>query len=212
MAKRKRNTRTRILLTTLQLFNDDGEPSTTTNDIANEADISPGNLHYHFRKKSDLVDALLAEFQADARKLLVPPDDEANAIDQFWGFLHLLLETLVAYRFLFRDSETLRTVYPQVARALAGFTKGLTAATELHVERLRHDGIVELVDADVAEVCRNIVIATIFFERFEGLAGHSLGADELARGITRSVLSILLPHATPDAAPLLAALAEPYRQ
>lgn len=208
----KRDTRTRILLTSLQLFNEFGEPNTTTNDIADETDISPGNLHYHFRKKSDLIDALLAEFQADARKLLVPTDETADATDEFWGFLHLLLETLVAYRFLFRDSETLRAAYPHVARALAGFTKGLTAATELHVERLRRDGVLEIADGDVAEVCRNIVVATIFFERFEGLSGRELGPDQLALGIARSVLSILLPHSAPDAAPVLAALTVAYRQ
>ena len=208
----KRNTRTRILLTSLQLFNEFGEPNTTTNDIADEADISPGNLHYHFRKKSGLIDALLAEFQADARKLLVAPDEGANVIDEFWGFLHLLLETLVAYRFLFRDSETLRTVYPQVARALAGFSKGLTAATELHIQQLRHDGVLEMADEDVTEVCRNIVVATVFFERFEGMSGRDVDADQLALGIARSVLSILLPHAAPDAAPILAALTVAYRR
>ncbi len=208
----KRDTRTRILLTSLQLFNEFGEPNTTTNDIADETDISPGNLHYHFRKKSDLIDALLAEFQADARRLLVPSDPTDDAIDEFWGFLHLLLETLVAYRFLFRDSETLRAAYPHVARALAGFAKGLTAATELHIERLRQDGVLNIADGDVAEVCRNIVVATIFFERFEGLAGRELGPDQLALGIARSVLSILLPHSAPDAAPVLAALTVAYRQ
>ena len=207
-----RDTRHRILVASLLLFNEHGVPRTTINDIADEIDISPGNLHYHFRKKEEIVDALTAEFQADARKLLVAADDDTNAIDEFWGFLHLLLETLVAYRFLFRDSETLRMVYPHVARALAGFAKGLTAATEFHVQQLCHDGVVEIADDDVAEVCRNIVVATIFFERFEGLAGRALGGDQLALGIARSVLSILLPHATPDSAPLLAALTEPYRR
>lgn len=96
----KRDTRTRVLVASLSLFNAKGEPNTTTNDIANEADISPGNLHYHFRKKSMLVDALLAEFQADVRRALQPPTNDEITLDDFWAFLHLLLEVFMAYRFL----------------------------------------------------------------------------------------------------------------
>ena len=84
------DTRKRILVTSLLLFNEHGEPATTTNEIADEVDISPGNLHYHFRKKRQIVEALLDEFQADARRVLTQP--EHALLDDFWVFLHLLLE------------------------------------------------------------------------------------------------------------------------
>ena len=118
------------------MFNEHGEANTTTNDIADETDISPGNLHYHFRKKSDLIDALIAEFQADVREVLQPPgqdeSDEESAIDEFWGFIQLLIEVLAAYRFLIRDTETMVERYPQVAKAIRGFATALLATIELH--------------------------------------------------------------------------------
>jgi AcrR family transcriptional regulator len=137
----KRDTRTQILVASLSLFNDNGEPNTTTNDIANEADISPGNLHYHFNKKSILVEALLLEFQADVRRVLEPPTGDDVTIEEFWAFLHTLLEVLAVYRFLLRDMETLVATYPKVAHALRGFAKGLTAAMQLYVQALRRSAL-----------------------------------------------------------------------
>lgn len=207
----KQDTRTRILLTSLQLFNEFGEPNTTTNDIADETDISPGNLHYHFRRKSDLIDALLAEFRADARNLLVAPNESNDAIDEFWGFVHLLLETLAAYRFLYRDIETLRTVYPQVAKAQSGFTKGLLGSTELHIRNLKKSSVLQVQDPAISEVCRNLVVIALFSERFDRMSGRTTDADVTALRIARAVLSIVLPYATTDAVPLLQALTEQYR-
>lgn len=206
----KQDTRTRILVTSLLLFNEQGEPNTTTNEIADEVDISPGNLHYHFRKKSALVEALLAEFQADARRVLEPPGKEAT-IDDFWMFLHLLLETLAAYRFLLRDMETLVAAYPKVGHALRNFSKGLTAVVQLYIAALGRSGELRINDADIAIASRNLVVIALFSERFDEVSGVATSADDSALRIARSVLAILSPYASDDTLAHLAALSDHYR-
>lgn len=207
----KRDTRNRILVTSLLLFNEYGEPNTTTNEIANEVDISPGNLHYHFHKKSDLVEALLAEFQADIRRILEPPPDETT-IDDFWVFLHLLLEMLAAYRFLLRDMETLVASYPKVSRALKNFSKGLLAVMHLYVDVLNRNQALHVDANEVALVSRNLVVTAMFSERFDAVSGTTSSADDSALRIASSVLAILMPYATQDTAKHLAALSEHYRR
>ena len=206
----RRDTRNRILVTSLLLFNEHGEPNTTTNEIADEVDISPGNLHYHFRKKSDLVEALLVEFQADARRVLEPPADEIT-IDDFWIFVHLLLETLAAYRFLLRDMETLTATYPKVARTLKSFARGLTAIVRLYIESLRSSGQLRIDDHQADVVSRNLVVIAMFSERFDAVSGVTSSADDSAMRIARAVLALLYPFASDDTALHLAALSAHYR-
>jgi AcrR family transcriptional regulator len=188
-----RNTRTRILVATLMLFNEHGEPNTTTNEIADEVDISPGNLHYHFRKKSDLVEALLAEFQADARRVLQPPQSEPASLDDFWVFLHFLLELKAAYGFLLRDTESLVMEYPKVAVALKHFTRGVIASFELYLHALSAGGVVAIDDDEAAIAARNLAVIALMSERLDVLTDGIQSADDNALRTAAAVLSLLRP-------------------
>jgi AcrR family transcriptional regulator len=206
----KRDTRTQILVASLSLFNEKGEPNTTTNDIANEADISPGNLHYHFHKKSLLVEALVAEFQADVRRALQPPAKDETTLDDFWAFLHLLLEVFTAYRFLMRDTETLVSSYPNASRALKGFSLALVAIMQLYVEALRASAVLKISDREVPVMCRNLVVILLFSERFDEISGATSSAEVSALRIARSVLGVLLPYSSKESSNLIAALVDHY--
>ena len=60
----------KILLTALTLFNEHGENTVTSVDIALELDISPGNLYYHFKGKDSLVSALMKMHEQPLFELL----------------------------------------------------------------------------------------------------------------------------------------------
>ena len=205
------NTRTRILVNSLLLFNEHGEAHTTTNDIADETDISPGNLHYHFRKKSELIRALIGEFQADARQVLQAPSGDESAIDQFWGFLQLLIEAMTAYRFLIRDTETMVAEYPQVGRAMKGFLTALLGVVELHLTALAGSGIIDLDGADKSALSRGIAILAIYSQRFDAALGRDPQVEQTAQRITEAVIGQLLPYATEGSADGLEALLHQYR-
>jgi AcrR family transcriptional regulator len=206
----KRNTRTKILVAGLSLFNEQGEPETTTNEIADEADISPGNLHYHFRRKSDLVEAILAEFQADAKRLLQVAVDERETLHDFWLFLHMLTETTTAYRFLFRDMEALVVRYPQVQAPLRHFARGVRASFELHLGALVRAGILQIDVADIGTVSRNLVVISLMTERFYALVRQKRSAEDSALRVARSVFSMLKPFARAEAAHMIEEIAAPY--
>src|SRR5215207_10034406 len=109
MAEKKppRRTRERILETALELFNRAGEPHVTTADIADEMNISPGNLYYHFRNKDEIITELYATYEARVLPLLADPAGREIDVDDLWLLLHLVFEEMWAYRFLYRDLDEL---------------------------------------------------------------------------------------------------------
>lgn len=48
-------TKEKIILTSIELFNKNGVVAVTTNHIAKELNISPGNLYFHFRNKEEII-------------------------------------------------------------------------------------------------------------------------------------------------------------
>ena len=113
----------RILLASLELFNHHGEANITSVDIANELDMSPGNLYYHFKGKEEIIAALFAMYQDRMKKILFSPDDTALPIREFFHFLFVTFETSHLFRFLYRNPSDLVDKYPYVERGFKQLIK-----------------------------------------------------------------------------------------
>ena len=107
-------TRDRILHTSLLLFNQEGEPNTTTVDIANEMDISPGNLYYHFRGKDSIIAELFEQFEQSILEVLQAPVAEPLPLEDNWYYLYLVFEEMYSYRFLYANLSDLLERYPKL--------------------------------------------------------------------------------------------------
>src|SRR5207244_11292150 len=91
----------------LLLFKRCAAAHVTTADIADEMQISSGNLYYHSRNKDELICELFAAFERRVDGLFAVPVGRANDVEDLWLLLHLLFEVMWEYRFFYRDLEEL---------------------------------------------------------------------------------------------------------
>lgn len=134
----------RILDASLRLFNEQGFQSVSVLKIATRAGISPGNLSYHFKSKTDIVLSVFPRLEEEVRHgllaAIVPGQrmEPAEAAAQMVG----ILRTLWRYRFFFDALNHLLSGEPRLrARYLAlqasiigaaeGAMSGLVAAGEM---------------------------------------------------------------------------------
>ncbi|MDB0154264.1 TetR family transcriptional regulator, partial [Acinetobacter baumannii] len=106
----------------LQLFNERGERSVTTNHIAAELGISPGNLYYHFRNKHEIIKELMHQYQVETLEMLSLPEDRPLTTNDKINYFQVLSGQLWNYRFIHRDvyhlvesNEDFKKIYPRFA-------------------------------------------------------------------------------------------------
>ena len=206
-----RRTRQRILDVTLGLYNGQGEPNVSTSLIAAELGISAGNLHYHFRKKDELSAALLEQFVAELDALLPPAGWRADNVEDVWFLLHLILEALWRYRFLFRDlsgimardrraGARLATVFERSVQAARGICLGLAERNQLVATGVEIDAL-----------SNNIAVVALYWLSFES-ARHPR-RDPASTGMARGayqVLMLVAPFLQPEGRLHLQQLAQEY--
>ncbi|MCY1402432.1 Bacterial transcriptional repressor [compost metagenome] len=116
-------TRERIVQHSLELFNQQGERSISTNHIAAHMEISPGNLYYHFANKQEIIAVLYSEYENLVDSFLRPPQGRLSTVDDKRFYLKELLAAMWKYRFLHRDLEHLLDSDAELAERYRRFSQ-----------------------------------------------------------------------------------------
>lgn len=120
-----------------------GFSGTTMKDIAAEAGIAPGLIHYYFDSKEDLLLAVTGELcvqmRADAERAFLASGD-LPPIARAWAALNATREHLdhPDQQRLFMETIALALGEPRVREQLAEFYSGLLDASTAMVEVLAH--------------------------------------------------------------------------
>jgi AcrR family transcriptional regulator len=206
--KPKRRTRERILETALKLFNDFGEPNVTTTVIADEMDISPGNLYYHFHNKDEIVDALFGDYEKEIEGLFATPASRLLGTEDIWLFLHLMFETIWRFRFFYRDINDLLTRNRLVETHFQRILAQKEASAVKVCQGLAASGVLTATPGEIRALAINMTVVATFWLSFEH-ASHPRGTPDIGRGVYQ-VMSLTAPYLQGEARSLLEKLSAAY--
>ena len=97
-------TKDKIIATAIDLFNIHGTKAISTNHIAKEMGISPGNLYYHFRSKNDIIRSISDNFSNELGSVLkIQLDTISDFSSNLTSLFNRFFKIQQSYQFLFLE-------------------------------------------------------------------------------------------------------------
>lgn len=193
-------TRDRILQTSLELFNQQGERAVTTNHIAAAMGISTGNLYYHFRNKQEIIAELFRAYEKRVRGILNLPEDRPTEITDMQFYLFEIFDGLWEYRFLHRDLETLLKADPQMHEEYRNFYRYCLKQAEMILTALDRAGIIRAERETIEDLALSAwVMITSWFSFLQctqSLDTEGGISESMLKSGIYQVLSLGTPHLT----------------
>jgi AcrR family transcriptional regulator len=183
-------TRQRILNVALQLFNDQGESSISTNHIADELDISPGNLYYHYRNKDDIIEQLFQRFEARMDEALIVPDNREITLEDVWLQLHLVFECIWNYRFLYRDLINILSRNRSLRLKFARILKRGSNNAHSIMKGLNKTGMMRASAAEIEGLSTNILVLATFWLNYAAISGEKDEQKAIKHGIVQVMMLV----------------------
>ena len=191
-------TRDKILITSLLLFNEEGEPNVTTVDISNEMDISPGNLYYHFKGKEAIIEELFTRFENDLSDILSAPLNKTLSVEDSWFYLYIVFEEIYNFRFFYQNLTNLLHRYESIKRRFKRLMdlKSRTVQVLLH-EVIEH-GILKIDQDELNKLCDSITLTLTYWLTFSDLRGQSLAPPVSIHQGVFQIVHLAAPYLTED--------------
>ena len=201
-------TRERILHTSIALFNELGEPNVTTLLIADELDISPGNLYYHFKSKTEILNELFAWYEEAMYGILSVPEYDME-IEDLWFYLHLIFEHIAKFQFLYKDLVTVVAKYPHLEKRFQKVLSTKRKACNAVLERAKKAGRLNASDSEIEALTEHVILITTFWLSYSVINEGEVQNDALARGVYQ-VMSVVAPFLEADRRDMIDSLKEAY--
>lgn len=183
-------TRDKILQASIELFNQHGERQISTNHIAAHLGISPGNLYYHFRNKTDIIHNIFVAYKQQLEDCFSLLDDGRGAIGLLQQSLDNMFELMWRFNFFYSNlpdilsrDELLQASYLETQSRL------LDRMIETVKEFKRQD-ILTIDDADIEGFVHGLKLTVTFWISYVKIQQPNAKIEKAV--IYRGVLTVLL--------------------
>lgn len=187
-------TRDRILQASLTLFNEEGETNVSTVDIANQVDISPGNLYYHFKGKDALIASLYEAFEEEMRIVLTAPVDRPLRAEDNWLYFYIVFEEIFDFRFFYRNLTDLLTRFPQLNARFQDLLERKQATNSALLSNLVEHGVLDMRAAEIEQVSTRLTMLLTYWLNFEAVRHPDASGPDIIHGGVYHVLSNIAPY------------------
>jgi len=186
-----------ILVVSLELFNQEGEASLSAVDIANELDISPGNLYYHFKGKEELVIELFARFEDSLSALLRDHIDAKDSLEDNWLKFYIVFEQIYQYRFLYQNLSDIAEKYSAIDKRVRKLVDLKHSFVVNMLNNLVDDGV--FVQRSIAavrteELANSILLTMTNWVSYQRLRKRDLDQHDFIQSGILQIMALLAPY------------------
>jgi len=206
------STKNKIIQTSIALFNEHGERAISTNHIAAELGISPGNLYYHFKNKEDILQHIFALYRDHLETNFPTVNENEDVVSQMVKYLDSLFELMWQYHFFYDNLADILSRDETLKLNYLALQENLLLQAQKVITGLKHSNIINIDDEDIVDLAHMVKITVSFWtpyvetQRPEG----KLVLSDIYSGVLK-VLFLFKPYSTDDGREKIAALQNKYR-
>jgi AcrR family transcriptional regulator len=149
LAMASRETQTKILDTAVTLFNAEGTARVSCNRIAEECEISKGNLHYHYKNKEEIIFGIWGRVSQEIEQSW-GEDAPTPTITHMAEITQRQFNLMWRYRFFYRELTTLLDRDPLLKHRFIQIRKKREGSVRRFFLALVENGVLVLPDEDNA--------------------------------------------------------------
>jgi AcrR family transcriptional regulator len=184
------NTKDKIIQTSMALFNQYGERVITTNHIASEMGISPGNLYYHFKNKEDILRHIFSLYRAHLQKSFTPTSKDKDVLCQLADYLSSIVELMWRFNFLYSNLTDILSRDKELKAQYLAQQEELLAQVVDVINGLKHADLITIDDSDVVEFAHLVKLTVSFWTPY--LKAHTVDLNISKRDIYGGIVKVVL--------------------